>query len=104
MLKRELLALVSDGSSRWESDERDLLVALAPFYDCARRLDADPTEVFDAVAAEAPGAIADCIRCFGRRGAFDPNNWDFYVVPATDGEGYFFDKQLLDLPHEWLDR
>jgi hypothetical protein len=40
-LRHELLALLDSGLPPWESDARELLVALAPFHDCARRLGPD---------------------------------------------------------------
>ena len=42
MLKSGLLRLLHDGELRWLQDRRDLLVAMAPYHDCARRLELDP--------------------------------------------------------------
>jgi hypothetical protein len=65
--RAELRAILREGLYDWERDWRDLLVALAPFHDCARRLGLDVVAEFDAAAAEGPPSLADHVRAFGRR-------------------------------------
>jgi hypothetical protein len=48
-------------------DFRDVLVGLAPHYECARRLRLDITDVFDAAALFADDDTATLLRIFGRR-------------------------------------
>jgi hypothetical protein len=66
--RAELRALLHADPEDWERDWRDLLVALAPFHDCARRLGLDVVAELDAAAADGPPSIADHVRAFGRRG------------------------------------
>jgi len=48
-------------------DYRDVLLSFAPFYDAAKSLRLDPSDVFDAAAATVPDDVADLLRAFGRR-------------------------------------
>jgi hypothetical protein len=49
------------------TDFREVLVGLAPHYECARRLKLDITDVFDAAALFADEETAALMRIFGRR-------------------------------------
>jgi hypothetical protein len=69
-------------------DARDVMVGLAPFHDCARRLNADPSAVFDAAAAGLAAEIADLARTFGRRGEVAPEAFGYVVVQEADGLAY----------------
>ena len=67
-------------------DHRDVLLSIAPFYDAAKSLRLDPSDVFDAAAAGVPDDVAELLRAFGRRtdvslGVF---GW------IWDGEAYRF--------------
>jgi hypothetical protein len=48
-------------------DFREVLVGLAPHYECARRLKLDITDVFDAAALFADEETGALMRIFGRR-------------------------------------
>jgi hypothetical protein len=87
-LCRELLALLDSGLPTWESDVRDLLVALAPFHDCARRLGLDVASVFDDAATAGPPSIAEAVRAFGRRDDVTPQAFGFAVHEGQDGPQY----------------
>jgi hypothetical protein len=67
VLRDELRRLLVDRESTWLRDWRDLLIALAPLYDCARRLGLEPATVFAAAAAEGPPKLAEHVRRFGAR-------------------------------------
>ncbi|HEY2779003.1 MAG TPA: hypothetical protein VGI77_13985 [Gaiellaceae bacterium] len=67
-------------------DFREVLLSFAPFHDAAKALGLDPSEVFDAAAANVPADVAELLRVFGRRtdvslGVF---GW------IWDGEAYRF--------------
>jgi hypothetical protein len=67
VLTDELHRLLVEGESTWVRDWRDLLIALAPLHDCARRLGVDPAAVFSAAASEGPPTLAEHVRQFGAR-------------------------------------
>jgi hypothetical protein len=67
-------------------DYRDVLLSFAPFYDAAKSLRLEPSDVFDAAAQAVPNDVAELLRVFGRRtdvslGVF---GW------VWDGEAYRF--------------
>ena len=47
--------------------ERDVLVGLAPYYDCAQRLDTDPVSLFDAAGRDAGPSVRKLASAFARR-------------------------------------
>jgi hypothetical protein len=69
-------------------DDRDVMLALAPLHDCARRLGLDPVAVFDAAAAHAPARLAPVVRVFGRRTDITPDAFGFAVVATAKGPMY----------------
>jgi hypothetical protein len=67
-------------------DYRDVLLSFAPFYDAAKALRLDTSDVFDAAAETVPDDVGELLRAFGRRtdvslGVF---GW------VWDGEAYRF--------------
>ncbi len=92
LLRAGLLRLLEEGQLEWLKDRRDLLVAMAPFHDCARRLDLDPAAFFAAVAEEGPLALADMVRSFGERADVTPAAFGFRLVMSPEGATY-----------EWVD-
>jgi len=87
-LKAGLLRLLNDGELQWLQDRRDLLVAMAPYYDCARRLELDPPAFFGAVADEAPLPLADIVRSFGERLDVTAEAFGFRLVMSPEGAAY----------------
>jgi hypothetical protein len=87
-LARELHEELRQGLPQWESDWRDLLVALAPFHHCARELGLDTRRFFDDAAAAGPPSIAEYVRNFGRRRRVRPSGWDFALDRDDDGRLY----------------
>src|SRR3954467_5791402 len=80
--------LLTEHEQTWLLDWRDLLVALAPYHDCARRLGLDPATVFDTAATAGPPSLADHVRTFGRRTDITPRAFAFTVVDTPDGPAY----------------
>jgi hypothetical protein len=87
-LRAGLLTMLRDGELKWLKDRRDLLVAMAPYHDCARRLDLDPATFFASVATEAPMPLADIVRLFGERSDVTPTAFGFRLVMTSDGATY----------------
>jgi len=87
-LKAGLLRLLDEGELQWLQDRRDLLVGMAPYYDCARRLQLDPATFFAAVAEEAPLSLADIVRSFGERLDVTPAAFGFRLVMSPGGATY----------------
>jgi hypothetical protein len=69
-------------------DYRDLLVALAPVYDCATRLGLDQVAFFDRAAHGLPGDVAEIARRFARRDDITPQAFHFAVEETHDGRRY----------------
>jgi hypothetical protein len=69
-------------------DPRELMLMLAPYHHCARRLGELPDELFDTVAAGAPLTLRDAVRTFGRRDDIEPETFGFAVVETADGPEY----------------
>jgi hypothetical protein len=64
-----LVAALADEAARNAGfrDYRDVLLSFAPFHDAAKALRLDPSDVFDAAAANVPDDVAQLLRTFGRR-------------------------------------
>ena len=87
-LRGALLSLLREGEQDWLQDDRDLMVAMAPYHDCATRLGLDPARLFDDVAREAPQALADTVRTFGQRTDITPSAFGFSLTTSEDGTAY----------------
>ncbi len=72
------------------SDWRDLLMDLAPYHDCARRLGVKPAAVFEWVARKLPADVAGTVRALGHRDQLDPAEFGFAVVDDDDGPRYYW--------------
>ena len=66
-LVMELAAYLEASESALEQDFRDVLTGLPPFVDCARRLSADPVEVFLRASAGRSAGMAELAGKFARR-------------------------------------
>lgn len=87
-LRAALLRLLTDGESDWLKDWRDLMVAMAPYHDCATRLGLDPAALFDDVARQGPQALAGIVRTFGQRTDITPSAFGFTLTTSQDGIAY----------------
>jgi hypothetical protein len=104
-LRAGLLRLLIDGEHDWLKDWRDLMVAMAPYHDCATRLGLDPAAFFDDVAREAPQALADTVRTFGQRTDITPSAFGFTLTTSQDGMAYEWpdvDYDEIRELEEWL--
>jgi hypothetical protein len=90
LLREGLLEFVADGEAEWLEDPRDLMCGLAPFHDCARRLELDPVEVFDTAAAAGPASLADLVRDFGRRTDINETSFAYELQDTPEGPAYRF--------------
>jgi len=87
-LRAALLVLLREDELHWLQDRRALLAAMAPYHDCARRLDLDPPQFFAAVAAEGPMPLAEIVRMFGEHQDVTPAAFGFRLVTSPDGATY----------------
>lgn len=69
-------------------DSRDLMLSLAPFHDCARRLGLEVSRVFNDAADGAGGDAGEIARAFGRRSDVTPDAFAFAVESDPDGPRY----------------
>lgn len=88
LLLDDLVDLLTDGEPDWVKDDRDLMVALAPFHDCARRIGLDPATVFAQAATRGPATVADVVRTFGARTDITPEAFGFALRETSDGPEY----------------
>jgi hypothetical protein len=88
LLTRGLDALLADGEEQWLADTRDLLIVLAPYFDCAVRLGLDPAAFFETAAASGPSSLQETVTNFGRRTDVTAEAFGFCVVEDGDGPRY----------------
>jgi hypothetical protein len=69
-------------------DSRDLMLSLAPFHDCARRLGLEVSRVFNDAADAVGGEAGEIARVFGRRSDVTPAAFAFAVESGPDGPRY----------------
>jgi hypothetical protein len=91
LLVNGLVDLLTAGASEWVKDHRDLMVAIAPFHDCARRIGLDPAAVFAEAATRGPATVADVVRAFGTRTDITPKAFGFALHETSDGPQYAWD-------------
>ena len=72
------------------SDWRDLVMDLAPYHDCARRLGQDPKVLFEWIARQLPADVAPTVRQLGKRPELDPSEFGFTIVDEADGPRYYW--------------
>lgn len=87
-LRGDLLDVLVEGEEEWLEDDRDLMVAIAPFHDCACRLGVDPAVLFAAVAAQGPPSLREIVTRFGARTDVTPATFRFEVARTADGLDY----------------
>jgi hypothetical protein len=103
-LEASIRELLTDPEyAQLREDWRDLLVALAPLHDCARRLELDPVTVFDAAADGASPEMATLAREFGRRTDITEHSFAFMVEDTDEGPEYWhvpFGVNLKEIPRD----
>jgi hypothetical protein len=95
LLRDGLLRLLVNGEEQWLKDRRDLLVAMAPYHDCATRLGLDPARFFDEVSRESPHTLAGTVRTFGQRTDITPSAFGFHGDDLARGTGLHVARRRL---------
>lgn len=91
LLREALLSDLCDGERDWLNDPRDLMVALAPYHDCAPRLGLDVAATFRDAADAGPTSLRQIVAEFGARSDVTPTAFRFAVVEGPDGPSYRFE-------------
>jgi len=86
--ERALLATLRDGEEDWARDDRDLMVFIAPFHDCARRLGLDVAAAFRGVAEQGPERLRGVVTRFGARDDVTPSAFAFELRDEPGGPRY----------------
>jgi hypothetical protein len=90
LLRHALVSNLCEGEQEWLKDSRDLMVALAPFHDCARRLGLDAATTFRDAANDGPASLRRVVSDFGARCDVTPGSFGYVVVEGPDGPAYRF--------------
>ena len=69
-------------------DQRDVLVAFAPFYDCAQRLGLDPVRLFDEASTDARPHVRKLAGSFARRRDVSLDVFGWKMTTTADGPCY----------------
>ncbi len=88
LVEADLVDLLVSGEEEWLKDDRDLMMALAPHHDCARRLGADVAALFRRAAAAGPASLRELVEEFGRRRDVSPEAFGFCVEETPEGLRY----------------
>jgi hypothetical protein len=100
-LRALLVADLTAGADDWVKDSRDLMVALAPYHDCARALGLDVAATFGEAAAQGPERLRAVVAAFGRRHDVTLQAFGWVLIDGSDGPSYRpaepdFDVQALE--------
>ena len=85
LVEADLVDLLVSGEDEWVKDDRDLMMAIAPHHDCARRLGADVAALFGRAAAAGPASLRELVKEFGRRTDVSPEAFGFCVEETPEG-------------------
>ena len=96
LVEAGLVDLLVSGEAEWLKDDRDLMMALAPYHDCARRLGADVPALFGRAAAAGPASLRGLVEGFGRRTDVTPEAFGFRVEETPEGPRYRSDLPPAD--------
>ena len=95
-----LAGLRATVSGRDPADDRDFMLALAPFHDCARRLGVDVAELFDDAAESASQRVREIVTTFGRRTDITPRAWAYELDEEPDGPFYRYEMPPQPTPDD----
>jgi hypothetical protein len=87
-LKADLVRYLVASAWRVSVDYRDVLVDLAPYFDCAQRLNIDPVALFDEAAMDFEDDVRELVRTFARRSDISLRAFGWQLVDAPDGSCY----------------
>jgi len=91
-LEQLRLGLIAAAIANYDIPEkRDVDVALAVFYHCARKLGAAPREVFDEASEFATADMAGRMRAFGRRDDVSLKRYGWREIRTPEGVRYKFE-------------
>ena len=85
LVEADLVDLLVTGEEEWVKDDRDLMMALAPHHDCARRLGVDVAALFRRAAAAGPAGLRELVEEFGRRTDVSQQAFGFCVEETPEG-------------------
>ena len=88
LLLEELERYVAAAAPELVRDVRDVLVGLAPYVDCARRLGIEPIELFDRASGSVGGAMRETMRTFARRTDVTLEAFGWHLVELPEGPCY----------------
>jgi hypothetical protein len=71
-------------------DPRDAMISLAPFLDCARRMDLDAVEVLGPIASGGPDWYVEIFDAFARRSDVTLAAFGWSLVTTPEGPAYHF--------------
>jgi hypothetical protein len=91
ILLQGLAALVLDGG---KFDVRENISVMAPLYDAALKIGADPVEVFARTADLAENEVADALRDFPNRPDDLKSLIAMNFVESEDQDGFVYEKVL----------
>ena len=72
------------------ADWRDLVMDLAPYHDCARRIGLDPRVLFEWIARRLPADVAGTVRQLGKRREVKGEEFGFALVEEPEGPRYYW--------------
>lgn len=84
-----LAALVLDGG---KFDSRENITVMAPLYDAALKIGADPETLFTQAAALAPNEVSDVLRTFPSRPAESKSLICMQFVESEDEDGFRYER------------
>jgi hypothetical protein len=87
-LLADLSRYVAASEPTLELDFRDVLVGLAPYYDCADRLGMDPIALFDSAIDSVGTDMRETVRTFARRSDITLEAFGWRLVQLPDGPCY----------------
>jgi hypothetical protein len=76
---------LSDGP---EVDDRDLMVGLALYYDCAERLGTEPVQLFESASRSASAATRNIVAVFARRHDVTLEAFGWRLLDMPEGPCY----------------
>jgi hypothetical protein len=88
LVEADLVDLLVTGEEESLKDDRDLMMALAPHHDCARRLGADVPALFQRAAVAGPASLREHVEEFGRRTDVSPHAFGFWLEETPEGLRY----------------
>ncbi len=83
-----LLVQAESNARGW--DDRDTMISLAPFIDCARRLGHDPLLALSPIAGTGPEWFREVFEAFVRRADVTLAAFGWSIIETPDGPAYQF--------------